>query len=521
MFASARNRADANTIVRDVIMQHETILRMQGITKLFPGVIALDQVQLEVNQSEVHALMGENGAGKSTLIKILGGIYHADAGDIFISGEKANITSVADAEHLGISIIHQEISLVNSMTVADNIYLGREPKDALGLFDRKKMNQMTQVLLDRLNLDTITPDSMVGSLSIAQMQMIEIARALSKNPKIIIMDEPTSSLTESEVNSLFACIAQLKSENVAIIYVSHRMEEIFSMCDRITVFRDGKYVGTELIRETKREDIIRMMVGRELTEVYCAEKQYGSEVTLEVRNFKNRYLKNVSLQVRKGEVFGISGLVGARRTELARAIFGIDKLDAGEIFLDGKKLKIKNPEQAIRMGISLVPEDRKVQGLVLMQTIRFNMTIAVLDRFIKFIFNNKKGENRFVEENIKKLTIKTPSVDQTVKNLSGGNQQKVVIAKWMSTNPKVLILDEPTRGIDVGAKAEIYQLINQIAAQGVAVIIISSELPEVINMSSRIAIMHEGRLAKILDSKTDDISQDNIMLYATGGKDHE
>ncbi len=502
-------------------MQHETILRMHAITKRFPGVIALDHAQLEVKQSEVHALMGENGAGKSTLIKILGGIYHADEGDILIGEEKVNIVSVAEAERLGISIIHQEISLVDSMTVADNIYLGREPKDALGLFDRKQMNKLAQQLLDRLNLNTIKPDTMVGSLSIAQMQMIEIARALSKNPKIIIMDEPTSSLTESEVNSLFSCIAQLKSENVAVIYVSHRMEEIFSICDRITVFRDGKYVGTEVIREVTKDHIIRMMVGRELTDVFSSEKQYGSDVLLEIRHFKNQYLKDVSLQVRKGEVFGISGLVGARRTELARAIFGIDKLDSGQIFLDGKELKIKNPEQAIRMGISLVPEDRKVQGLVLMQTIRFNMTIAVLDRFIKFIFNNKKGENSFVEENIKKLTIKTPSVDQTVKNLSGGNQQKVVIAKWLSTNPKVLILDEPTRGIDVGAKAEIYQLINQIASQGVAVIMISSELPEVINMSSRIAVMHEGRLATILDARTDDISQDNIMLYATGGKDHE
>lgn len=500
-------------------MQPEYVLQMQNITKRFPGVLALDHAQLSVKKGEVHSLMGENGAGKSTLIKILGGIYHGDEGEIFINGEKADIQSVIDADRYGISIIHQEISLVNAMTVAENIFLGREPTGALNAYDKRQLRRETLEILERMNLQALDPDMPVGRLSIAQMQMVEIVRAVSKNPKIIVMDEPTASLTEKEVHSLFETIASLKAKGVAIVYISHRMEEVFEISDTVSVFRDSRYVGTKAIEDTNSNEIIHMMVGRELTELYAGEIQRGTDVMFEVRNLKNRYLKDVSFSVKRGEVFGISGLVGARRTELARAVFGIDKLDAGDVLLDGKRINSKDPSQAIANGISLVPEDRKKEGLILIQTIRFNMTIAVLDRFINFIFNKKKEEADFVEENIKALSIRTPSLDQYAKNLSGGNQQKVVIAKWLATNPRILILDEPTRGVDVGAKAEIYNLINEIAKQGVAVIMISSDLPEVINMSSRIAVMQEGRLAKILDTKVDDVSQNNIMHYATGGKD--
>lgn len=500
-------------------MQKDSVLKMQNITKTFPGVVALKDACLEVKKGEVHSLMGENGAGKSTLVKVLGGIHRADEGEIFVENQKVDITSVIAAEKLGISIIHQEISLVNSMSVAENIFLGREPENKAHFYDRKACIRMAQEVLDRMKLSNINPEAMVGTLSIAEMQMVEIARALAKNPKIMVMDEPTASLTDKEVQSLFACIRELQQQNVAIIYISHRMDEVFYISDRITVFRDSRYIGTKEIGETSQDEIIHMMVGRELTEMYAGEIRRGTdEIAFEVKNFKNRHLKDVSFHVRKGEVFGISGLVGAKRTELARAIFGIDKLDSGEMFLNGKRITVKSTEQAIKQGISLVPEDRKKEGLVLIQSIEFNITISILDRFIHYIFHNKKKEEEFVEESIETLTIKTPSAQQYARNLSGGNQQKVVIAKWLATNPDLLILDEPTRGVDVGAKAEIYHLINEIASKGVAVIMISSDLPEVINMSSRIGIMHEGRMVKVLDSKADDISQNNIMFYATGGR---
>ncbi len=496
----------------------EYVLDMRNICKSFPGVVALNKAELKVKKGEVHALMGENGAGKSTLIKVLGGIYHAEEGEIFIEGKKEQINSVIQAEQLGISIIHQEISLVNSMTIAENIYLGREPEGKTGLYSGRKTVKQAEEILKEMNLEGLDPNRLVGTLSIAQMQMVEIVRAVSKNPKIIVMDEPTASLTDKEVDSLFAAIERLKSRGVAIIYVSHRMNEVFHIADMVTVFRDSKYIGTKAIGETNPDDIIKMMVGRELTDLYAGEIQYGTTDIFEVKNLKNKYLKDVSFTVRKGEVFGISGLVGARRTELARAIFGIDRLDSGTVLLDGVKVTARNSKEAIERGISLVPEDRKKEGLILAQTVKFNMSISVLDKFIHGIVENTKAEEKFVEENIKLLSIKTPNTMQIIKNLSGGNQQKVVIAKWLATKPKVLILDEPTRGVDVGAKAEIYGVINEIAKQGVAVIMISSDLPEVINMSSRIAVMHEGKLVKILDSKTDDISQTNIMFYATGGK---
>ncbi|MFT4107578.1 MAG: sugar ABC transporter ATP-binding protein [Lacrimispora sp.] len=496
----------------------EYVLEMQNICKSFPGVVALDGAELKVRKGEVHALMGENGAGKSTLIKVLGGIYHAEKGDIYIDGKKVTVDSVIQAERLGISIIHQEISLVNNMTIAENIYLGREPQGKSGLYSGRQTVKQAREILKEMNLESLDPERLVGTLSIAQMQMVEIVRAVSKDPKIIVMDEPTASLTDREVDSLFACIEKLKKKGVAIIYVSHRMNEVFHISDMVTVFRDSKYIGTKAIGETTPDDIIKMMVGRELTDLYAGEIQYGTTDIFEVKNLKNKYLKDVSFAVKKGEVFGISGLVGARRTELARAIFGIDKLDSGTILLEGKKVNPRNTKEAIERGISLVPEDRKKEGLILAQTVKFNMSIAVLDKFIHGVNENQKAEEAFVEENIKLLSIKTPGTGQTVKNLSGGNQQKVVISKWLATKPRVLILDEPTRGVDVGAKAEIYGVINDIAKQGVAVIMISSDLPEVINMSSRIAVMHEGRLVKILDSKTDDITQTNIMFYATGGK---
>lgn len=492
------------------------LLEMKDVSKRFPGVYALKGVEFELNRGEVHALLGENGAGKSTLMKILGGIYSIDEGKIFIDEQEVEIKDVKDAQYNGISIIHQEIILVPYLTIAENIYLGREPLTKTGFVDKKTMFSNARNLLDKFELD-LSEKSLISELNVAQQQMIEIIKAVSFQARIILMDEPTSSLTEKEVNFLFKTIRNLKEQGVGIVYISHRMNELFEITDRITVMRDGNYIGTVHTKETTENQLISMMVGRELTNYYVRDYSKVGETVLEVKNLsRENYVDHAEFQLNKGEILGFSGLVGAGRSELMKCIFGIDSFDEGEIYRDGKKITIKNPNDAIKHGIAYVTENRKEEGLFLIQSVKYNITIKVLDKVIKFLRVNKKMEDMYAEDFIKELAIKTPNSGQIVKNLSGGNQQKVLISRWLATNPKVLILDEPTRGVDVGAKAEIYAIMNQLVQKGVSIIMISSELPEIINMSDRVAIMYKGKIQKILENK-ESFSQEVIMHYATGG----
>ncbi|MCI9487500.1 MAG: sugar ABC transporter ATP-binding protein [Lachnospiraceae bacterium] len=489
---------------------------MSNIEKRFGGVHALKGVHFDLRKGEVHILMGENGAGKSTLMKILDGLYKADEGTVEIDGEQVVVDSPLHARALGVSMIHQELSMCENMTIAENIFRGEE-MGTYGFVNFKQLYKQAQQILDdmHLNLDAHTK---VGDLSIAQQQMVEIAGAVSHNAKIVIMDEPTSSLTEVEIRELFKIVANLKAAGTGIIYISHRMNETFEIGDRITIMRDGTYIDTLNVAETTEDQIIEMMVGRAIAEVYEGERAEGGEVILDVKNFTNKKLKNCSFQLRRGEILGFSGLVGAGRTELMRAIFALDKLDSGTMTLFGEQVSFKTVQDAIDAGIGMVPEDRRGCGLVLGHSVGTNLTITVLKKFIKGISVNKKIENEIIEEYRHKLSIKTSGPDQACGNLSGGNQQKVVISKWLASEPKILILDEPTRGIDVGAKHEIYQLMRRLASEGVSILFISSDLPEIINMSSRVVVMHEGEIATVLDGAEEEFTQVKIMRYATGGE---
>lgn len=494
----------------------EKLLEMKDVDKQFPGVYALKGANFELKSGEVHALLGENGAGKSTLMKILGGIYSIDKGRIFINGKEQQINSVKDAKQLGISIIHQELALVPHLSIAENIYLGREVTTKTGLVNFSAMNRNVEKLLNEFGMN-IDPRRAVSSLTVAQQQMVEIIKAVSFNSRIIVMDEPTSSLTEKEVTFLFNTIRNLKENGVGIIYISHRMEELFEISDRITVLRDGEYVGTVLTRETNQDELIRMMVGRKLENYYVRDFQEVGEPILEVRNLTRKsILEDINFDLRKGEILGFAGLVGAGRSELMKCIFGLDSYEKGEIYINGNKVHIQTPNDAIDVGIAYVPEDRKAEGLFLIETIKYNISLKILHKFIKNLSVNKKIENAEVQKYIDQLSIRTPSSEQSVNKLSGGNQQKVLIAKWLATGPKVLILDEPTRGVDVGAKAEIYSIMNDLVKEGVSIIMVSSDLPEIINMSDRVAVMANGKLQKILEKE--DCSQEKIMFYATGGK---
>ncbi|MDM5329992.1 sugar ABC transporter ATP-binding protein [Neobacillus sp. CF12] len=491
------------------------LLEMKGVTKKFPGVYALKGVDFDLEGGEVHALLGENGAGKSTLMKILNGIYSIDEGKIFIKGNEVQITGVKDAQKYGISIIHQEISLVPYLSIAENIYLGREPLTKAGFIDKRTMYENAQKFLDDFDLG-LSAKTMIHTLNVAQQQMIEIIKAVSFQSKIIVMDEPTSSLTEKEVEFLFKTIRNLKKQGVGMVYISHRMNELFEITDRITVMRDGTYIGTVKTKETTNDKLISMMVGRDLTNYYVRDFAPSGESVLKVSNLtKKGVIENASFELRKGEILGFSGLVGAGRSELMKCIFGLDSFEQGEIFVNGEKTTIKNPNDAIRNRIAYVTENRKEEGLFLIQSVRYNITIKIMDEFIKFFKVDSNYENNETNNYIKELSIKTPSPDQEVKNLSGGNQQKVLISRWLATKPKVLILDEPTRGVDVGAKAEIYSIMNRLVKEGVSIIMISSELPEVINMSDRVAVMCKGKIQKILTKER--FSQETIMHYATGG----
>ena len=495
---------------------NEVIVSMNNISKSFPGVKALDHVKFELRSGEVMALLGENGAGKSTLMKILSGVYTRDEGTMEIFGKSYDDLTPKQAQEAGVAIIHQELNMCRHLTVTENMFLGREVKGGLSL-NNAKMRKEAKKVLDDLRID-ISPDQIVGDLPVSKQQMVEIAKALSMEARIIIMDEPTSSLTDNEVENLFEFISELKGKGISIIYISHRLEEIFEIGDRVTVFRDGGYITTKDVKSTERDELITLMAGRPVSEFYKADKHnISKEVVLEVKGFsrKNAF-QDISFQLHKGEILGLSGLVGAGRTELVRAIFGIDRISCGDLFLYGKKTEIKNPSQAIAEGIALVPEDRKEQGLILINTVRFNMTLTILKQYIKRFKINKKVERQIINRLIIDLAIKYSGEDTICVNMSGGNQQKVVLGKWLATNPRILILDEPTRGIDVATKAELYRMIQSLADEGIAILMISSELPEIVNLCTRVLVMYEGRITADIKEK-EQINQINIMHYAVGG----
>lgn len=493
------------------------VLEMKDIHKSFGGTHALKGINFELRQGEVHALLGENGAGKSTLIKTLGGIHQPDSGTITIDGQDIVMSGVQEAQNNGIGIIHQEIVLVPYLTVAENIFLGREITNKFGFKDMNTMNKQAEEMITALGLD-IDVNRPVEQLTIAQQQMVEIVKASSFHIKILVMDEPTSSLSDEEVDKLFLTMERLQKENVSIIYISHRMEELFRITDRVTVIRDGVYVGTVETKKTNSNELVAMMVGRSLENYYIRTYNKCKEEVLRVENLtKNGVFHDISFTVRKGEILGFAGLVGAGRSEIMRTVFGADCFDNGRIYLEGQEVHFKNCRQAIDQGIAMVPEDRKKQGLTLVNSVEFNGTLAALKYMMCGPLISEKKKNESIEKYIKDLNIKTFSKDISVSSLSGGNQQKVVLAKWLATKPKLLILDEPTRGVDVGAKSEIYAIINELAKEGLAIIMISSELPEIINMCDTVCVIRSGQLAGLIGQ--DGLSQENIMKYATGGAD--
>jgi len=494
----------------------DVILRMEGISKSFPGVHALDQVQFELRRAQVHALVGENGAGKSTLMKILAGVYTKDAGRIIYKGKQVEIPNPRAAQQLGISMIHQELNLMPHLTVAQNIFIGREPRAKLRfVLAEKKINELTMQLLDLLRLN-IDPRTKVGSLTVAKQQMIEIAKALSFNAQVLIMDEPTAALTDAEIEDLFRVIRNLRAQGVGIVHISHRLEELKQISDQITVMRDGRYIDTQATAAVTIDQIISMMVGRTIYESTPELPAHPNpELVLQVKNLsRGNVIKEVSFDLRRGEILGFAGLVGAGRTEVARAIFGADPVEGGEIYVQGKPVKIKSPGDAVKHGIGYLSEDRKRYGLTLGMDVETNIVLAAFDKFLDAIgWVNAKKIHATAEKYVQKLAIKTPGLQQKVKNLSGGNQQKVVIGKWLAADTDILIFDEPTRGIDVGAKSEIYRLLNELTQQGKSIIMISSELPEILRMSHRVLVMCEGRVTGVLDIH--DATQEKIMTYAT------
>ena len=492
-------------------MSEQYLLEMRGISKSFPGVKALQNVGLQLKAGEVHALLGENGAGKSTLIKVLGGIYHAEEGEIYIEGQKVKIDGVVAARGAGISIVHQELVLVPYMTVAENIFLGREPGSRMNI-NRRQMSKDAQELLDAYEMN-IDADTLVEHLTIAQQQMVEIVKAISFNSRILVMDEPTSSISDKEVGFLFDTMRALTQKGVGIIYISHKMSELEEICDRVTVMRDGQTVGTKVVKETNKDDLIAMMVGRELTNYYTRDYLEPGEVVLKCDHISDgKMAKDASFELRKGEIIGFAGLVGAGRSETMKAVFGLAPHMTGDVYVEGQKVQIKSPVDALKYGIALVPESRKEEGLYKVQSVRFNSTIEVLSQFIKNLRVNLKKEEEITQKYIDMMATKTPSQDQVIGNLSGGNQQKVMIGRWLATDPKILILDEPTRGVDVGAKAEIYTIMNELVKRGMSIIMISSELPEIINMSDRVYVMNDGRVTGCLDH--DSGTQEGIMQLA-------
>jgi ribose transport system ATP-binding protein len=488
-------------------------LEMQHISKSFPGVQALRDVQLEVRRGEIHALMGENGAGKSTLMKILVGIYHPDSGTIKVDGQTTSIDTPGQARTLGISIIHQELNLAPNLSVAENIALGKEPHSFGGWLDRRTMNRDAQAALVQVGAN-FPPTTIVSVLSVAQQQLVEIAKALSEHARILVMDEPTASLSEHETQKLFAIIRALRDQGISIIYISHRMSEVYELANRVTILRDGQYIATLEGDAINANELIRHMVGRSLHDLYEHDVINAGEVVLEVKNLADGHgLGPISLTLRRGEIVGLAGLIGAGRTELARLLFGADHASGGEIHINGRPVKINRPIDAIRARIGLVPESRKEQGLFLQMAIQENITINVMSRLSLAGFLKRDRLQQVAQKQVESLNIRLASLEQPVINLSGGNQQKVVLGRWLTLDPLILLLDEPTRGVDVGAKAEIYRIMSKLALNGVAILMISSELPEILGMSDRILVMREGLIAAELPGRT--TTQEEIMLYAT------
>ena len=492
----------------------DIILTMKDIDKSFPGVHALDHVNFEVRRGEVHALMGENGAGKSTLMKVLTGIYTKDSGTITFEGKEVEFHNTREAQDAGIVIVHQELNMLGHLTVAQNIFIGREFKKGIYIDDRR-MNEEAKKLFDKLHID-IDPTEIMSNLTVGKQQMCEIAKAISHDAKVIIFDEPSAALTEAEIEELFKIIRDLRKQNLGIVYISHRMDEIKVITDRVTVMRDGCYVGTLITEKCTKDDIINMMVGRVIYEDPKTESAVPKDapIVLKVENLNaGRMVQNVSFELRKGEILGFSGLMGAGRTEPARAIFGADAKTSGDIYVNGKKVEINSPQDAVKCGIGYLSEDRKRFGIVVQKSVAENSTMASLENFVKGIFINKKEEKKIAQKYVESLATKTPSTDQLVVNLSGGNQQKIVIAKWLVRDCDILIFDEPTRGIDVGAKNEIYKLMNRLAEEGKSIIMISSEMTEILRMSDRIVVMCEGKKTGEIDIS--EASQELIMNMAT------
>lgn len=491
----------------------EAVLRMRSIHKRFPGVIALDGVDFDLKSGEVHVLIGENGAGKSTLMKILAGLYRADSGMIEIDGHSVNPDSPRAALHLGVAMISQELAPIPDMSVAENVFAGREP-GRFGIVDRARLKSDTQALLARLGCD-FGPDCLMRDLSVARVQMVEIAKAISRSPRIIIMDEPTSAISDEEVETLFKVIGLLKAEGAGIVYISHRLPEIYRIGDRITVLRDGRLVRTCQVSELPRRELISLMVGRQIEDVFPLRNVKPGREVLRVEGLGAEGLfTDVDFSVRAGEIFGVAGLMGAGRTEVVETIAGARRPDRGQIFLRGEPVSFKSPRAAIRAGISFVTEDRKRLGLNLKGGVRENLSLLVLDRLSSAGVVDSASERRFAEKEIQRLGIRTPTSETRVAQLSGGNQQKVVLARWLSIGPELLVLDEPTRGIDVGAKAEIYALVSRLAEEGMAVVMVSSELPEIVGLCDRVLVMHEGRSMGCVQGES--IRQESIMSLATG-----
>ena len=487
-------------------------IKMSHITKICPGVTALDDVSLDIEQGEIHALVGENGAGKSTFIKLISGAITPEKGEIEVFGGKHNSMTPVMSRKLGIDVIYQEFTLIPSLTVAENVCIGNYPGNGITV-DFKKMERRTLEVFKKMKVD-INPKALVKDLSVAYMQLVEIAKALSRNVKVLIMDEPTAPLTLKEIEILMELVKNLKKSGTTIIYVSHRMNEIYQLADRLTILRDGKKIGTHKVNNISRKELICQMVGREFSETFPEKNCEIGEVVLSVKNLKAPKVNDVSFDVRKGEILGLAGLVGAGRTETARLIFGADKKVSGDILLNGKKICIESPADAVRHGIGLVPEDRKQHGVILPLSIKENITLTILKKISKGMIVNLKRESEILNKHKNALSIKTPSFEQRVKNLSGGNQQKVVLSKWLASECKVLIFDEPTRGIDVGAKKEIYYLMNELAEKGFAIIMISSEMEEIIGISDRIVVLHEGDLVGSINKS--EFSQERIMALASG-----
>lgn len=493
-------------------MSQTPILTLHNICKQYPGVIALDDLSLSIAEGEVHAIVGENGAGKSTMIKTISGAIQPTSGWIEIDGKRYDTMTPHLSRQHGVAVIYQEFTLVPVLSAAENIFMGEFPLKA-GVLDRKTMTEKAHQLFDRLNV-SIDPSTLVSDLTTGYQQIVEIAKALSKDARILIMDEPSAPLTTSEVDAMFAIVRKLKEEGVTILYISHRMEEIFMLSDRVSVLRDGHYIATLNTAETNKRELIRLMVGRELSETYPNRSKPPGETTLSIQGLSGNGVENISFDVRRGEILGLAGLIGAGRTELAQLLFGSAKIESGEIILNGKSLRPQSPSEAIREGIALIPEDRKREGLLLEMSIRYNTSLPSLKRDAKAIIVNTAKETQISEEYKKSLLIKAPSIEQKTKNLSGGNQQKVVLAKWLAMNPELIIFDEPTRGIDVGAKQEIYGLMNDLADQGKSIIMISSDMEELMGMSDRIVVLHQGRVTGELDK--DSFNQELILMRSAG-----